>query len=58
MPAAHLEAPVVALESDEGAVLASWEQQQGGEALHIQLLVLILSAVHLHGEPGSSQGLL
>lgn len=43
----HLKGAVAALEGDGLGVLARGEEDDGGEALHIHIGVLVLSAVHL-----------
>lgn len=50
VPAAHLEAAIVAGVGDGGLVLAGRVQEDAGEALHLQRLVLIGLALDLqHG---------
>lgn len=47
-----LQGAVTALEGNRCLVLAGWEEDDGGKALHLNLGVLVLSAVHLSDDHG------
>lgn len=48
----HLEAAVATIKSDGLCVLAGRVEDDGGEALHLDIGVLVLSAVHLGNDHG------